>query len=266
MMLPIIVCGAAGRMGREIIKLLPEYPDFVLAGAIEAPGHPLLGQDAGLVAGARACGVPLVDSLTGRLASDVTIIDFSQPEATLAHLRGAVQSGAAIVIGTTGFSAAQEKELEQLAPRTRCFVSSNMSVGVAIILRLAELAATHLGAEYDVEIFEMHHRHKVDAPSGTALSLARAVAKVRGLTDSHFRFGRHGRVGPRPREEIGLLALRGGDVVGDHTLVFAGNAERIELVHRAQNREAFARGALRAAKWLQGQPPGRYSMREMLGL
>lgn len=266
MTIPIIVCGAAGRMGREIIKLLPEYPDLTLEGALEAPGHPLLGQDAGAVAGTKALGIPLTDRLAGHLSPNITIVDFSQPEAALEHLRDAVASGAAIVIGTTGFSPAQERELYQLAPRTRCLVASNMSTGVALLAKLAELAATHLGADYDIEIFEMHHRHKVDAPSGTALSLARTVADARGLSESHFRFGRQGRRGPRPRDEIGLLALRGGDVVGDHTIVFAGNGERIELVHRAHNREAFARGALRAVRWLQGQIPGRYSMRDLLGL
>ena len=266
MSVPLIVCGAAGRMGREIIRILADYPQFSLAAAVEAPGHELLGADAGSIAGLQPLGVALVENLEGVISSDVTIIDFSQPEASLRNMHAAVAQGASIVVGTTGFSPEQQHQLYELGRQTRAFIAANMSVGVALLTKLAELAATILSADFDVEILEMHHRNKVDAPSGTALALARAVAAVRNISSTEFRFGREGRVGPRPENEIGILALRGGDVVGDHTVVFAGKGERLELVHRASSRETFARGALRAALWLREQPPGCYTMRDMLGL
>ncbi len=262
----VIVCGAAGRMGREIIRLLPEYKELALKGAIEAPQNPFLGQDAGVVAGVQPSSVPIVGELEQVLSSDTVIVDFSSPSASLRHLQSAVRHQAPIVIGTTGFTSAEEEQLDHLAPQTRCLISSNMSIGIALLTRLAEIATQSLGGGFDVEIVEMHHRHKVDAPSGTALSLARAIAQTRGQVGTRLCFGREGRVGPRPAEQIGVLALRGGDIVGDHTVIFAGNAERIELVHRAQSRECFARGALAAALWLRAQPVGRYSIRDMLGL
>ncbi|MCX8071413.1 MAG: 4-hydroxy-tetrahydrodipicolinate reductase [Candidatus Binatia bacterium] len=262
----LIVCGAAGRMGREIVRLLAQHRDVVLKGAIEAPHHALLGQDAGVTAGAPASGVAITSDLSRLITRDTVVVDFSSPEATLEHLRIAVNHQAPIVVGTTGFSAAQEAELERLAPQTRCLISSNMSLGVALLTKLVELGARALGDGFDVEILELHHRHKVDAPSGTALSLARVIAQAKGLSDTTFCYGREGRVGPRPRNQIGILAARGGDVVGDHIVLFAGNAERIELTHRAQSRECFARGAIRAAVWLKNQPNGRYTMRDVLGL
>ncbi|GBD26418.1 4-hydroxy-tetrahydrodipicolinate reductase [bacterium HR30] len=262
----VIVCGAAGRMGREIIRLLPEYKTLSLKAAIEAPQHPLLGQDAGTVAGGQPNGVSITDDLDRFLSGNVVVIDFSSPAASLRHLRAAVAHQAPIVIGTTGFAPAEQQVIEELAPRTRCLISSNMSIGVALLSKLAEIAARLLGDGFDIEIVEMHHRYKVDAPSGTALSLASAISKAKGLAPTALCFGREGRVGPRPQEQIGVLALRGGDVVGDHTVIFAGHAERIELVHRAQSRECFARGALSAALWLPTQPVGRYSVRDMLGL
>ncbi|GIW42900.1 MAG: 4-hydroxy-tetrahydrodipicolinate reductase [Candidatus Binatia bacterium] len=262
----IVICGAAGRMGREILRLLPEHPEFALKGAVERPNHPLLGQDAGSVAGISPLGVRIHHDLESFMGANVVVVDFSSPEASLQHLRSAVHHQAAIVIGTTGFSAQQTSELDELADKTRCLVSSNMSLGIAVLTKLAELAALALKDSFDIEIVEMHHRHKVDAPSGTALTLADAVARVTGTPRTSFRYGREGRIGPRARGEIGILALRGGDVVGDHTVVFAGGAERIELVHRAQSRECFARGALKAASWLCNQPVGRYSIRDMLGI
>lgn len=262
----VIVCGAAGRMGKKIIRLLPQYETLSLKGAVEAPQHPLLGQDAGLVAGAQPTGVSITYELEPFLSGDVVIVDFTSPAASLEHLRAAVQHQVPIVIGTTGFTAKEEDELDHLARQTRCLISANMSIGVALITKLAEIAASSVADRFDIEIVEMHHRHKVDAPSGTALSLARAIMHARGAVQGTLCFGREGRVGPRPQEQIGVLAVRGGDVVGDHTVIFAGNAERVELVHRAQSRECFARGALSAAMWLPDQPIGRYSVRDMLGL
>lgn len=261
-----VVCGAAGRMGRALCAVIGETPGAVLAGAVEAPGSPFVGSDAGEVAGLATAGVAIVDDYAAVAAADTVALDFTAPAATLAHLRTAVAAGAAIAIGTTGFDPAEAAELAELAPRTRCLVAPNMSVGVAVLDRVIYEAALALGEDFDAEIVEMHHRLKVDAPSGTALALARTVAAAKGrdlATDAVY--GREGQVGRRTDREIGVLALRGGGVVGDHTVILAGAAERLELTHRAQSRECLARGAVRAGAWLIGQPPGRYEMGDVLG-
>ncbi len=263
---PLVVCGAAGRMGRTLIGLIAANDSTVLAGAIEAAGHPALGRDAGEVAGAGHLGVPVSDDLAAIASADTVALDFTNAAAALHHLGIAVQRGAAMVVGATGFSSAQQMELDRLALQTRCVVAPNMSVGVAVLQRLAREAAAALGPDFDAEIVEMHHRMKVDAPSGTALGLAKTLADVTGRTlASDAVYGRRGVIGPRQSREIGILALRGGDVVGDHTVIFAGLGERIELTHRAQSRECLARGAIRAALWLAGQPVGRYGMSDVLG-
>ena len=267
MTIPMIVCGAAGRMGRALTALIDAEPGTHLHAAIENAGHPALGQDAGTLAGVAPQGVPITaDYAAAATAASVTL-DFTVPSAALAHLRTAVERGAGIVIGTTGYSADEQRELDALAPRTRCVIAANMSIGVTVLLQLGEAAARTLGPAFDPEIVEIHHRMKVDAPSGTAPALARAVAA--GL-DRDFeqskRLAREGIVGKRTEQEIGIVALRGGDVVGDHTVVFAGMGERIELTHRAQSRECLARGAVRAGLWVAGQAVGRYSMRDVLGL
>lgn len=262
----MIVCGAAGRMGRTLIQLIAAGTDELLVGAIEAPGHPAVGSDAGSLAGGGVLGVPITDAYEAVAAADTVALDFTAPEPALAHLEIAARTGAAIVIGSTGFDAAQQRRLEELAVRTRTVLSPNMSVGIAVLQRLVRDAARALATDFDPEIVEIHHRLKVDAPSGTALALARTVADACGRSlDKDAVFGRQGVLGRRRPEEIGVMALRGGDVVGDHTVIFAGLGERIELTHRAQSRECLARGAIRAAHWLISQPPGRYSMADVLG-
>jgi 4-hydroxy-tetrahydrodipicolinate reductase len=264
---PIVVCGAAGRMGRAILHLIPETPGARLAGAVEVPGHPALGRDAGDLAGVGNLGVEISADLGALLKPGTVALDFTSAAAAVDHLEIAVAKGAAIVIGSTGFDETQQADLDRLAPQTRCVISANMSVGIAVLHRLLSTAAAALGPGFDIEIVEMHHRLKVDAPSGTALALARTAAEATGRSvQTDLRFGRHGVVGKRSDEEIGVVALRGGDVVGDHTIVFAGLGERLELTHRAHTRDCLARGALRAALWVVGQPPGRYSIHDVLGM
>ncbi len=263
---PMIVCGAAGRMGRTLIALIAQSDAATLAGAVEAPGHPAVGKDAGEVAGVGHLGVALSADFAAASA-DAVALDFTNAAAALEHLRTAVQRRSPIVIGSTGFSREQAAEMERLAPQTRCVISPNMSVGIAVLQRLVHAAAIALGADFAPEIVEMHHRLKVDAPSGTALALGRTLAEATGRTfAADAVYGREGMVGARQQKEIGILALRGGDVVGDHTVIFAGLGERIELTHRAQSRDCLARGAIRAALWLVRQPPGRYGMADVLGL
>jgi 4-hydroxy-tetrahydrodipicolinate reductase len=262
---PIVVCGAAGRMGRLLIKLTAADPHATLAGAVEAPGHAALGRDAGEVAGIEPLGIRV--AATYAPAPESVTLDFSAPAAALAHLEIAAAVGAAIVIGTTGLSAEERRRAEALARQTRTVIAPNMSVGVAVLERLVATAATALGPAFDVEIAEVHHRLKRDAPSGTALRLGEVAADAQGTPlAGRARFGREGEPGPRTDAEIGILGLRGGDVVGDHTVYFLGAGERLELTHRAQSRECLARGALRAALWLPAQPPGLYTMRDVLGL
>ncbi|MGH7787425.1 MAG: 4-hydroxy-tetrahydrodipicolinate reductase [Candidatus Binatia bacterium] len=267
MSVPMIVCGAAGRMGRALIGVIAQEPDATLHAAVETAGHPALGQDAGVVAGINPLGVSLTDDYAAAAAPGTVTLDFTIAPAAVAHLRTAAQRGAAIVIGTTGYSTEEQRELDELAQRTRCVIAANMSVGVNVLLKLVQEAAAVLGAGFDPEIVEIHHRMKVDAPSGTALALGRAVAAGSQRNfDRTKRLAREGIVGRRSDEEIGIVALRGGDVVGDHTVVFAGMGERIELTHRAHSRDCLARGAVRAGVWLADQPVARYSMADVLGL
>jgi len=264
---PVLIAGAAGRMGRMLVTLAAADPALRLAGGIEAPGHRDLGSDIGRLAGIADVGVALATGLpAGRLDGSV-LIDFTAPEASLAHLHLAAERGFAVVLGTTGFSAGQQQEVVALSARVACMQAPNMSLGVTVLLGLVEEAARRLGSAFDIEVSEAHHRRKKDAPSGTALALARAAVAGRdGTFEDWAVYGREGLVGERPTEQIGVLALRGGDVVGDHTVYFYGIGERVELSHRAQSRESFAAGALRAAAWVSGRPPGLYSMRDVLGL
>jgi 4-hydroxy-tetrahydrodipicolinate reductase len=262
----IVVCGAAGRMGKTLIGLVRENAETTLAGAIEAPGHPALGQDAGEVAGVGRLGVAIGSDFAAVAKPEAVALDFTNAAAALEHLRTAVEYHSPIVIGSTGFTAAQQAELDRLGPQTRSVLAPNMSVGIAVLQRLVRVAAQAL-PDFDPEIVEIHHRMKVDAPSGTALALGRTVAEVTGRRFAGDAvYGREGVVGQRQDKEIGILALRGGDIVGDHTVIFAGVGERIELTHRAQSRECLARGAIRAAVWLLSQPAGRYGMADVLGL
>ena len=264
----LVVCGAAGRMGRLLVALGRDEPGLRIAGAVEAPGHPRIGADAGTVAGGSPLGVAIRDDLTAIVRREHVVVDFTGvPDATVRHAALAVERGAALVVGTTGFDVRQREELGALATRTRSVVAANFSVGVTVLTELVTLAARLLDASFEPEVVELHHHAKKDAPSGTALALGRAVAAARRLDfDDAVRLAREGLVGARARDEIGIVALRAGDAVGDHTVIFGGLGERLELIHRAQSRECLARGALRAARWVAERPAGLYSMRDVLGL
>ncbi|NJD09994.1 MAG: 4-hydroxy-tetrahydrodipicolinate reductase [Gemmatimonadetes bacterium] len=265
--LNVAMLGASGRMGRSIVPLVLAAEDLALTGALAAPGDRAVGQDAGVFAGAAPAAVPITNDAAQALSGAQVAIDFTLPAASLAHARLCRQLGCALVIGTTGHEPAQRAELEQVAREMPIVLAPNMSLGVNELFRLAELAARALDADYEAALFEAHHRHKVDAPSGTALGLARAVAKGRGVAlDDVAQYARHGQAGPRERGRIGFSVLRGGDIVGDHRLIFAGPGEQVELAHHAQDRSGFARGALVAARWVVGRPPGLYSMMDVLGL
>jgi 4-hydroxy-tetrahydrodipicolinate reductase len=263
----IVVGGAAGRMGMRIVALLGEAPVLRLAGALEAPGQRSLGHDAGEVAGVGRVGVPISADAKAALTRDRMLVEFSVPEASLEHLRLVADAGGRAVIGTTGFSPAQREEIATLARRAAILVAPNMSVAVTLAFTVLALMAKALGDEYDVEITEIHHRFKKDAPSGTAVHMAEVIAEALGrdLTTVGV-YGRQGLPGERTRKEIGVMSLRSGDVVGEHTVSFGTLGERLELTHRAHSRDTFARGALRAARWMIGRPPGLYSMHDVLGI
>ncbi len=261
------VAGCAGRMGRANLREILEAGDVRLAGGVERPGHPDLGRDLGELAGLEPVGLTAGDDFAALARASDVIIEFSSPESTLEHARICAREGTGHVIGTTGFDEGQRSELYRLAQRTAIVLAPNMSQGVNLLLELVERVARTLDAEFDIEVLELHHRAKVDAPSGTALALGEAAARGRGIDPERHRIlSRVGRTGPRPVGEIGFAVLRGGDVVGDHTVLFAGPGERLELTHRAGDRRIYAKGALRAARWLAGRSPGLYGMREVLGL
>lgn len=267
-MLNVAMLGASGRMGRTIIPLIAASTDLRLSGALAAPGDPAIGQDAGTHAGTAPLAVAISDQLARALAGAEVAIDFTLAEASMRHAQACRESGCALVIGTTGHDDTQRAELKELARGLPIVLAPNMSLGVNVLFRLAELAARALAPQqYDAEIYEAHHRNKVDAPSGTALGLGRAVAQGRGVElDQVADYARHGHTGVRERGHIGFSVVRGGDIVGDHRLIFAGPGEQVELAHHAQDRSGFARGALVAARWVVGRPPGLYSMIDVLGL
>jgi 4-hydroxy-tetrahydrodipicolinate reductase len=266
-MLNVAMLGASGRMGRTIIPLLAEAADLRLSGALAAPGDAAVGQDAGVLAGIAPLAVAITGDPLVALADAQVAIDFTLPGVSVANARLCRELGCALVIGTTGHGRDQQAEIEAIAGAIPVVLAPNMSLGVNVLLRLAELAARALDTQYDVEIFEAHHRNKVDAPSGTALALGAAAARGRGTTlEASAEYVRHGRTGVRERGRIGFSVLRGGDIVGEHRLIFAGPGEQVELTHRAQDRSGFARGALVAARWTTGRPPGLYTMLDVLGL
>jgi len=269
-MVPLIVLGAGGRMGRRIMALAEAGTEARVAGAVEIAGSHLAGEDAGKLAGTNALGITVVTDFIAAIdAADrgAVAIDFTAPEGALDHARQAASMGTPIVIGTTGFSREQRAELEALSARTAMLLSANMSVGVNVLLGLVGEAVRRLGPDFDCEIVEVHHSKKKDSPSGTALALAEAAAAAAGLDPTTaFNFGREGQVGERPRGEIGVMALRGGDNVGEHTVMLLGTGERLELSHRASSRDCLAAGAVRAGAWLHGKIPGLYSMKDVLGL
>jgi 4-hydroxy-tetrahydrodipicolinate reductase len=258
----LVVAGAGGRMGRALIELILRSPGLELAAAVEAPGNPLIGRDAG-----ELVGLPGGVKVSSEFAKGDCLIDFTCPEATLAHLEQCLASGMRMVIGTTGFSEQQNERIATAAKRIAIVQAPNMSVGVNLAFTLAETAARTLGEGYDVEIIEAHHRHKVDAPSGTALKFGALVARALGRDlGRHAVHGRRGDVGERDPKTIGFHAIRGGDIVGEHTVLFAGEGERLEITVRSSSRVTYATGALRAARFLADKQSGLYEMQDVLGL
>ena len=261
------VVGCAGRMGRMLVREAHETAGCEVAGGIEAPGAVALGEDIGALAGLAPLGLTAGSDARALFAAVDAVLEFTTPEATAAHAALAAETGCVHVVGTTGLTTEHEAALGDAARRTAVVWAPNMSLGVNLLLRLTEQVAAALGDDYDIEITEIHHRYKADAPSGTALALGRAAAKGRGvdLDDVGVR-GRDGVGAPRRRGDIGFSALRGGDIVGEHTVILAADGERLELAHRATSRQIYARGAVRAALWARDKPPGLYGMADVLGL
>jgi 4-hydroxy-tetrahydrodipicolinate reductase len=255
----IAVAGAGGRMGAALIEAIQADGALELAAALDAPGSPALGREVG--------GIKVSSDVPAALAASDLLIDFTRPEGSLRHLEACLKQEKALVIGTTGFSAAQMKTIAEAAKRIPIVLSPNFAVGVNVLFKIAETAARALGDAYDVEIIEAHHRHKVDAPSGTALKLGAVVAAaLQRKIDDVQKHGRQGDTGERPPKEIGFHAIRGGDIVGEHTALFAGAGERLELTVRSQSRTTYASGAVRAAKWLRRRPAGLYDMFDVLDM
>lgn len=265
-MLNIAVAGASGRMGQMLIKAVLDAPDLKLSGAFDIAGSALIGADAGAGAGLNS-GVTVVDSIERGIDGADCLIDFTRPAGTLAHLRAAGSRPLRFVIGTTGFDDAALAQIRLAAQSRAIVLAPNMSVGVNVTLKLLELAARALAGDYDVEIYEAHHRHKVDAPSGTALRMGEVIAEATGrrLADCMVP-ARHGQTGERVAGTIGFAVSRGGDIVGDHTAMFAGTGERIEITHRSSSRDTYAQGSLRAARFLAGKPSGLFDMQDVLDL
>lgn len=262
----VVVTGAAGRMGTQIVRLVRATDGMSLAGAVERPGS-AVGEDAGALAGTGPAGVLVVDDLAKALASADVVIDFTAHEASARHAEACAERGVPLVIGSTGFTPEAKARVAAAAKRIPIVLAPNMSVGVTVLFELVRQAAKVLGDGYDVEIVELHHKKKRDAPSGTAVRLGEIAAEALGRDPKDtLAFSRHGIIGERPPREIGMQTLRGGDVVGEHTVFFCGEGERLELTHRAASREQFARGAIRAAQWMVGKPAGLYDMADVLGL
>lgn len=264
---PVAILGAAGRMGRALVQAVAANPQLKLSAAIDRAGAPELGLDAGSLAGIAPTGVAVAADLAAGIAASAVLVDFTRPDGTIAALAECVKAGRPLVIGTTGFTPEQKALIAEAATKIPLCLAANYSIGVNVCLRLVELAAQALGSAYDVEIVEAHHKHKVDAPSGTALALGESAAKALGRDLRAVAvYGREGQTGARDSQTIGFATVRGGDVVGDHSVLFLGDGERVEIAHRATTRANFANGALRAAAWLVGKPAGLYSMRDVLGL
>jgi 4-hydroxy-tetrahydrodipicolinate reductase len=253
-------------MGQMLIEAIRNADDCILAGALDIPDSPAIGSDACAFLG-RTSGVVITADLTAGLKPARTLIDFTRPEGTLAHLKVCCDLGVNVVIGTTGFSEAQKAEIATFARDIAIVMAPNMSVGVNVTLKLLEMAAKALATGYDIEIIEAHHRHKVDAPSGTALKMGEVIAQAQGrkLADCAV-YSREGVTGERDPSSIGFATIRGGDIVGDHTVLFAGTGERIEITHKSASRATYAQGSLRAVRFLAGRPPGLYDMFDVLGL
>lgn len=263
----IAVVGAAGRMGQMLVRRIAATEGVTLAGASESPGSSAIGRDAGEAAGLEPLGVKITADSAAAIAAADAVIDFTVPAATVAHAAIAAAKGVSMVIGTTGLDPAQTAAIHDAAKKVPVVWAANMALGVNILLALIEKTASMLDPSYDIEVLEMHHRHKIDAPSGTALALGRAAAAGRKVQlEDVWRKSRDGHTGARPAGEIGFATLRGGEEVGVHTVMFAAAGERLELSHRSFSRETYAAGAVRAAQWLAGRKPGLYGMKDVLGL
>jgi len=263
----VAIVGAGGRMGRNLVTACHEHPELSVGAATERAGSSLLGADAGELAGVGRLDVALVDDLASAVDRFDVVIDFTSIEATLSHLEICRQAGKAIVIGTTGFSDQQKETIAAAAQDIKVVFAPNMSVGVNLTLKLLDMAARVLGDTVDIEVIEAHHRHKVDAPSGTALRMGEVVAEALGRDLKECAvYGREGQTGERDRKTIGFETIRAGDIVGEHTVMFADIGERIEITHKASSRMTFANGAARAAAWLTNQKTGLYDMQDVLGL
>jgi len=266
-MIKAIVMGAAGRMGRMVVNAIQSSEGITCTGAVEAPGHPAVGKDAGTVVGLGELGVTIGDDLQSVIQQGAVVIDFTAAEASLKNMEIAAQHQKTMVVGSTGFSPEQLEQAKKLTKTFPCCLAPNMSVGVNLMFKIVEEMARTLGNDYDVEIIEAHHRMKKDAPSGTALRLGEVAARGLGRKWAEVGvYGRKGLIGERTNEEIGMQVIRAGDIVGEHTVIFGGMGERIEFTHRAHARDTFARGAVRAAKWIVEQKPGLYDMGDVLGL
>ena len=264
--LRIAIAGASGRMGRTLIEAVSQADDAVLAAALDLPGSACLGKDAGELIGA-PCGIRIVDDIDAALAQADCLIDFTRPEGTLEHLEVCRRRGVNMVIGTTGFNFEGKQAIQAAGREIPIVFAPNMAVGVNLVFRLLDVAARALSEGYDVEVIEAHHRHKVDAPSGTALRMGEVVAAALGRDLSECAvYGREGHTGERPATQIGFATVRGGDIVGDHTVLFAGTGERVEISHKAASRMPYAMGALRAARYMRGRSSGLYDMQDVLGL
>lgn len=260
------IVGCAGRMGQMLIREVLSNPEADLAGATEAPGSTALGQDPGTLVGETLTGLAISNDAEALFKAADAVIDFTAPKVTLHHAELAAANETALIVGTTGFEPDQQAALEAFGTKAFIFQAANFSIGVNLLLGLSQQVGALLGTEYDAEILEMHHKHKVDAPSGTALALGKAVAMGRGVDlDTVAKRTRDGITGARKAGDIGFATLRGGDVIGDHTVMFAADGERIELTHKASNRSIYSAGAVRAALWSASQEPGFYGMRDMLG-
>ena len=259
--------GAAGRMGQALTRQVTATDGCTVVAAIEMPEHPALGRDCGALAGIEPLGVAVGDDTQAMFRAADAVLDFTLPGATARHAELAAAEGTMLVIGTTGLGTDEQAALAAAAATVAVVQAPNMSLAVNLLFRLTEQVAGLLDEDYDIEIVEMHHRHKIDAPSGTALGLGRAAARGRGVSfDDVAKRGRDGVTGARPRGEIGLAALRGGDVTGEHSVIFAADGERLELAVRSSNRQTYARGAVQAARWAEGRGPGLYTMADVLGL
>jgi 4-hydroxy-tetrahydrodipicolinate reductase len=266
-MINAIVTGAAGRMGSRIINIINETEGIRLVGATEQRGSKFIGKDSGETAGIGRNGISISDDIAGAIKDCDVLIDFTSPASTMEHLYAAAEEEKAIVIGTTGFSKEQLDKIKDISKEARCVLSPNMSVGVNVMFKVIKDVAAIIGEEYDIEIIEAHHRMKKDAPSGTAVKMAEIAAGSLNRDLSKVGvYERKGNIGERKREEIGIQTIRAGDIVGEHTIIFGGLGERLEITHKAQSRDNFARGAVKAAMWIVNKPHGIYDMQDILGL